>query len=533
MSENLRAGTVAEHTTNTGNYMSLARLFSGLTATAVAASLLLVAPADAETRTASTTTAAEVGWPPAPPTQLVIDTQGQPIGREDYVPGTVTLDGVTRATEVRGRGNSTWGWAKKPYKLKLAEDAALVGTRPFEKWVLLAGYADRSSLRTAVAFAVAAQTRMRWTPRFRFVEVVLNGQPQGLYMLTEQVEVERGRVSLPDDGYLLEINKRYLRDDEPGFRTGRGTPVAFKDPDEVTRRQRRQVRKAVTRFEKVLYSPGFANRKRGYRAHIDVRSVIDWYLVEELLANQDSNFQSSVHLTWTPGGRFVFGPVWDFDQSAGTRWRASWPTDQFYTRLGDHWISRMLEDPAFSSRVKRRWQRLAPVVREVVAQIPDAARTLEPAAAADWEQWHTADDLEWSHHAAGKRGEVEFLQQWLTDRASWLDRNEVRIDTTRLATEERQRTVWVPVRLQRPADRAVELTWNAQPGTAKAGRDFVSGQGTITFAPGQRLRYLPLQILDDRRTERRETVMVNLVASSGAVLGSPHRLTVGIRRNRR
>ena len=108
-----------------------------------------------------------------------------------------------------------------------------------------ADYADRSALRTAAAFAVAYRTTMKWTPQFRFVDVVVNGQPRGLYMLTEQVEEGEGRVRLPDSGFLLEINQRYLRDDEPGFRTRRGTPVAFKDPDEVTRKQRRTVRRAV------------------------------------------------------------------------------------------------------------------------------------------------------------------------------------------------------------------------------------------------------------------------------------------------
>ena len=243
--------------------------------------------------------------------------------------GTVTLDGVTRVTEVRGRGNSTWGWAKKPYKLKLEDDAALVGSREYDEWVLLAGYADRSSLRTAAAFAIAAQTRLQWTPRFRFVEVVLNGQSQGLYMLTEQVEQGKGRVDLPDDGYLLEINQRYLRDDEPGFRTRRGTPVAFKDPDEITKQQRREVRRAVSRFEKVLYGPDFADPETGYAAYVNVRKLIDWYLVEELFANQDSNFQSSVHFSWVPGKRFVFGPVWDFDLSAGSRWKASSQPDSW------------------------------------------------------------------------------------------------------------------------------------------------------------------------------------------------------------
>lgn len=514
--------------------MSVLRHLSIVTVLAVAASTALLVPASARPNAQAGPGTAAVGWPPAPPTQLVIDTQGVTIGREDYVPGTVTLDGVTHVTEVRGRGNSTWGWDKKPYKLKLEEDAALVGDVAFDEWVLLAGYGDRSSLRTAAAFAVASQTRMAWTPRFRFVEVVLNGQVQGLYMLTEQVEEGNGRVDLPDDGYLLEINQRYLRDGEPGFRTGRGTPVAFKDPDEVTKRQRREVRRAVTRFEKVLYGPSFADPEEGYAAHINVRKVIDWYIVEELFSNQDSNFQSSVNFSWVPGKKFVFGPVWDFDLSAGTRWRAYGPSDTWYTRLGRHWVARMLEDPAFSARVKSRWATLRPAVREVVAQLPAAADALGPVADADWRQWHTSGDLEWTQHAKTRAGEVEFLGDWLTQRIAWLSKNEVRLGTTQRGTAERARTVWVPVQLQSAPTEAVDVSWTVQAGSATAGVDFVAEDGQVTFAPGQVERYIPVRILDDTETERYETLRVRLTgASRELVVGSPDVATVGIRAHRR
>jgi hypothetical protein len=513
--------------------MSVLRHLTVATALAVAASAVVVAPASGR-ESALPDRSAAVGWPPAPVTQVVIDTQGVAVGRDDYVPGTVTVDGVTHVTEVRGRGNSTWGWAKKPYKLKLEEDAALVGSRPYDEWVLLAGFADRSSLRTAAAFAVAARTRLRWTPRFRFVEMVLNGQPQGLYMLTEQVEEGKGRVDLPDDGYLLEINQRYLRDDEPGFRTRRGTPVAFKDPDEVTKRQRREVRRAVSRFENVLYGPSFADPTTGYAAHIDVRKVIDWYVVQELFSNQDSNFQSSVHFSWVPGKRFVFGPVWDFDLSAGTRWRSSGPHDTWQTRVGRHWIARMLQDPAFSARVKSRWARLRPVVREVVAQLPAAAATIGPAADADWQQWHASGDLEWTHHARTRDGEVAFLGDWLTRRIEWLSRNEVRLGGIRQGTVERERTVWVPVQLQSPPRGSVDVGWSVTAGTATAGEDFVAAQGQVTFAAGQTRRYVPVQILDDTTTERRETVLVSLTGSpSSVVVGSPSVATIAIQPNRR
>jgi hypothetical protein len=513
---------------------SLLRRLGVATALVVAASTAALAPATGREPASTERAAAVIGWPPAPPTQLVIDTAGVTVGREDYVPGTVTLDGVTRVTEVRGRGNSTWGWAKQPYKLKLEEDAALVGSRDYDEWVLLAGYADRSSLRTAAAFAIAAQTRLKWTPRFRFVEVVLNGQSQGLYMLTEQVEEGKGRVNLPDDGYLLEFNQRYLRDDEPGFRTRWGSAIAFKDPDEVTRKQRREVRRAVSRFERVLYGPDFADPETGYAAYVNVRKLIDWYLVEELFANQDSNFQSSVNVSWVPGKRFVFGPVWDFDLSAGTRWRGSSQPTTWHTRVGRHWVSRMLQDPAFSARVKSRWARLKPIARQVVSQIPAAAATLAPAAEADWAQWHASGDLDWSHRGSTREAEVDFLGNWLTRRIQWLSNNEVRLGGIRQRTQERERTVWVPVRLQSAPGTAVDVGYSVQAGSATAGEDFVAEQGSVTFAPGQVERFIPVRVLDDTVTEGRESVRVAITTASGdVVVGSPSTAVVAIDANSR
>ena len=523
--------TTPKHLSATG---LAASLLTGLLAVALLAPASGGTPPEPETLP-DTEAAAAVGWPPAAPTQLVIDTQGQPIGRDDYIEGSVTLDGVTHTTEVRGRGNSTWSWAKKPYKLNLEDDAALVGKRKHDEWVLLAGYGDRSALRTAAAFAIAAQTRLAWTPKYRFVDVVLNGQPQGLYMLTEQVEEGKGRVDLPDDGFLLEVNRRYLRDDEPGFRTKHGTPVAFKDPDEVTKRQRRSVRGAVSRFEKVLYGGMFAHPKRGYAAYINVSRFIDWYLVEELFSNQDSNFQSSVNFSWVPGKRLVFGPVWDFDLSAGTKWKSTSSPESWYTRTGQHWVSRMLEDPSFSRRVKNRWAELRPAVEQVVSQLPAASATLGASAEADWQQWHAGGaDLDWTRRAASRDGEVAFLQDWLTRRTQWLSRNEVRLADARVRTNEKDQTVWVPVVLHATSAAAVDVSWSVIARTAEAGVDFVPATGTVTFQPGERRHYIPVQILDDKVKEGRELVQVDVTGASGdVVLGSPATGVVAIAANKR
>ena len=86
----------------------------------------------------------------------------------------------------------------------------------------------------------------------------------------------------------------------------------------------------------------------------------------------------------------------------------------------------------------------------------------------------------------------------------------MRLGGIRQRTEERARTVWVPVRLQSPAVGAVDVSWTVQAGTATAGEDFVGGAGQATFAPGQTERYVPVQVLDDRVTEGRETVLITL-----------------------
>lgn len=485
-------------------------------------------PAEAEER-------APTSWAPGAPVQLVISTEGGApvLNRDDYVPGTLTLDGKTHALEIKGRGNSTWNFPKKPYKVKLSEDAALVGTTPQEEWVLLANAADRSAMRTHTAFAVADRTRLAWTPQSRFVELVLNGVPQGLYQLTEQVEVKPGRVELSDDDYLLEINERFVRDGERGFRTvRRRTPIVFKDPDEPERGDVIRVRRHVQSFEKALYGKRFTDPRAGYRPYVDLGSFIDWYLVEELFRNTDSNFSSSVFVSLTPGGKLTMGPVWDFDLSGGTAFRRTVPSRGWHTRLGRNWISRMLKDPDFASRVKQRWTTLRPRVDRIISQLPGAAQSLAPAAEADWAQWHGgAEIVQGSKHAESFAGEVTFLRDWLAERSAWMSLPEAGFVRGFSVVRERDRLVRPRVRLLGEPTSRVTIGYEVVGGTASADSDYAVPAGTLVYEPGQTLQSVPVQVLDDQEREGRETIKIRLFPAPGAILGTPAQLTVKIAAN--
>ena len=408
-----------------------------------------------------------------------------------------------------------------------------MGTTPQEDWVLLANAADRSALRTHTAFAVADRTRLGWTPQSRFVELVLNGTSQGMYQLTEQVEVKPGRVDIGDDAYLLEVNERFVRDGDRGFRTvRRRTPIVFKDPDDPERGDVIRVRRHVQAFEKVLYGKRFTDPKRGYRPYVDLGSFIDWYLVEELFRNQDSNFFSSVYFSWTPGGKLEMGPVWDFDLSGGTAFRREVPPRGWHTRLGTHWIARMLKDPDFAARVKARWTTLRPRVERLVSQLPAAATPLRTTAEADWAQWHAGTELVLgSKHAESFDGEVEFLRDWLTQRIAWMSQPEAGFARAFSSVNERARVMRPRVRLLGEHAAPVTVGYQVVGGTATAGVDYSLAPGSLVFAPGRTLQSLPITLIDDREREGRETIKIRLTTSDDAIVGTPDLLTVKISAN--
>jgi hypothetical protein len=362
---------------------------------------------------------------PSAPVPLTIETEGgAPIlDRENYVPGTMELEGVDHSLQIRGRGNTTWHFEKKPYRIKLTTQASLLGMPAERDWVLLANWADRTGLRNHLALAFGRErTSLAWTSKAQYVDVTLNGQSLGLYQLVEQVEQSDLRVALPSNGLLLEVDKKAEAHGDPFFTSPHGVPIAYNDPDDLTPEQQAEVQGAVAALEEALYGEDFADPMTGYAAHMDIDSFVDWYLLNEFFKNSDATFNSSVMITWIPGGAFTMGPPWDFDLSAGSAWEFNTPPGGWYVRYGEaNWYVRLFEDPAFEARVAARWQQLRPAFESLTAQIPDIVTVLEGSAQADWTMWHEVDDDIGQVHADSYSGEVEFLQNWLTERTEWIN----------------------------------------------------------------------------------------------------------------
>lgn len=365
-----------------------------------------------------------------------IDTDGRApiLDKENYVRATMTLDpngsgyaAYTGTLGIKGRGNSTWGFPKKPYRLKLDTKSPIMGIASSKDWVLLANWFDRSQIRTSAAEAIAKSTGLAWTPTYRHVEVVLNGDYVGVYQLTEAVKPASTKINIPElketdnaepaisGGYLLEIDARLEENDEPGVRTPRNVPVVVKEPDPATPQQFDYIMGRVQQLEDSLFATNFADPVNGYRRFLDVSSFVDHYLVQEVTRNGDSFWSSTYFYKNRNDDRFYFGPIWDFDRSIGSTVTVKpQPAEGWYARATAPWVRRIFQDPAFIAAVDARFRQLLPTLRALPEQIEELGESLEPAIDNDESRWS---------YSVGESDEPSYVEDWLEDRLDWMEAN--------------------------------------------------------------------------------------------------------------
>ncbi len=387
--------------------------------------------------------------------KIYIATEGgaEVVNTEDYVNATIRIVSETGAetlqadTEIRGRGNTTWGQPKKPYRLKLEDAASVLGMPAARNWALLANYLDKTLVRNKLAMNLGAQFGLPYNPRSKFVEMYFNGEYQGVYQLFEHVETGANRVNVeeldPDTdsdpavitgGYFMEIDHR--RDEDVCWDTSLNVPICSKDPEydptdaatpgTPSNAQYNYITGYVNDAEQALQTPG-----NSYQNFFEVNAMVNHYLVSELLKNVDSQinsvggdvFTSSVFLFKPRGGKLNFGPLWDFDLGAGNVYYDD-PTGWYIRR--SVWHAPLFATSDFGQRVHARWCQLKRngSVTNLPAQVDAIVASIEPAAIErNFAKWDVFGREIYPFTFVGQshQDEVNHLKTWLTARANWMD----------------------------------------------------------------------------------------------------------------
>lgn len=253
---------------------------------------------------------------------------------------------------IHGRGNTTWGEEKKPYNIAFENDVNLLNMGSGKNYSLLANSFDESNLRNKIVYDIAKKIEMPYSVDSEYVDLYINEEYCGLYLLTEKIEIAKNRVDItdlnektqsvnmskldsyevfleesnlfskkgynipnnPEDitgGYILETQLSTRIDSYDSYlKSGNNTFYSLKSPAYVSKEQLDYLENELLNFENSLSGKYFKN-------YINVDSWVKYYLTEEIFLNCDAWSIMIYKNSDSIDNKIYASPLWDFDLSIG------------------------------------------------------------------------------------------------------------------------------------------------------------------------------------------------------------------------
>ncbi len=369
--------------------------------------------------------------------------------KDNYMEGTISIYNTDSkymlenfAMEIRGRGNFTWSsqnpiTGKVPYKIKLSEKLNLLGegNGKAKVWTLLADYYDRSLLRnyTALTFA-RSMKNITWISAGQSVEVFLNGEYKGVFLLCEQNQVHEKRVNINDDieaqpserGYLIEMSNYAA---ENVFRIGgngyNGPAYEVKSDLSTNSTLANSQINYITAYLQRCWNAVASGNQATIENLMDIDSVIDCYIVEEVFKNLDAG-HDSFYMYKDKGGKLVFGPIWDFDQSGGL---ADDGCEYYYdvrASKTNEWFRVLLQNDWFKEKLVERWNEVKPEADKIPTIVRTQAKAAFKSYSRNFQRWQIfgykiCRETQPLIVLKNFTEHYEYYATWMANRIEWLD----------------------------------------------------------------------------------------------------------------
>ena len=350
---------------------------------------------------------------------------------------------------IRVRGNSSRYFDKKSYLLRFTgedgtyADHEVMGMPSHYEWALHGPYLDKSLIRNYMWYNIAGEF-MDYAPNVRFCEVVIDGEYQGLYVMTETItngEDCRVNVSKPVDdsnttGYVLRLDrgstdqrKNIYNFTYYTYRIGQindmKIDIKYPKSGSLTKSMADDIEQDLSDFEKALYSFDYDTENYGYQNWIDVQSFVDYFIINEFVCNYDAG-SLSTYLYKDIGGKYKMC-IWDFN-SACDNYTYSVVQPQHFEMQDNVWFYMLCKDEDFTENIIERYRELRKTCLSdeyIDEYIDAAAEYLGPAAERNFRVWGYAFDEDMiqpaernprSHEEA-----IEQMRDFCHERGEWMD----------------------------------------------------------------------------------------------------------------
>tara|TARA_Y100000768_G_scaffold382639_1_gene363366 strand:- start:553 stop:1884 length:1332 start_codon:yes stop_codon:yes gene_type:complete len=356
---------------------------------------------------------------------------------------------------IEKRGNSSQEQEKPPYRFETVDkngennNVELLGLPEENDWILYAPWSDKSLMRNVLIYSLSNDMG-RYAPRSEFVELYLNKEYRGVYVLMEKIKRDKNRVAISkldpngnsgDDitgGYILKFDWAETGDNNGGFYSlidGMRYNYHYPKPDEISSEQESYIQSFINSYENTMNSNNY-NTEEGYSNFIDIGSFVDFIILQEISRNVDA-YGLSTYIykdKESINNKLTAGPIWDFNHGFGNcDYYKAWETDGWninyiYDDMDQRafWWFKLWNDDNFKEIVKDRYKVLRGSIlstNNVNTKIDQYVYKLGNSVNKNFTKWPILGEYIWPNKQVFDtyQEEIIYLKSWINNRLNWMD----------------------------------------------------------------------------------------------------------------
>jgi hypothetical protein len=396
---------------------------------------------------------------------IKIETNNQPIVDEPKVKAKLaiqrdSINGIEQQEFKIGielRGHTAQQIMKKSFGISIRQlnDSLthFIGLPIAKKWVLYGPYLDKTLLRNAFAYSIYKRMG-HYSPQFRFCELFINNDYQGIYMLCDKLEFGANRIpGEPADGmdstltgldedFLLEIDRGKKTSWYSSYKSNFGMTISYEyeNPvyEELNPKQQQYLKAFVDSFETTVFQEKLNKTSTEHLKYINPNTFYDYIILNELSRNIDAYRLSTflVKRGISRGGKLEAGPVWDYNLAFGLSSDLEGYNPQGFVYVYDanipFWWTVLIENENFSAGLKSRYTELRNSTLQYDSLMflwNELENEIAPSLNNNFTKWPVLNKNDfWPNHFTGKNynDECDYLKSWLKQRIDWLDKQWLR-----------------------------------------------------------------------------------------------------------
>ena len=375
------------------------------------------------------------------------------------------------------------GYVKKPYGIEIWTDStglkskkmSLVQMPEESDWVLNASYNDRSFMRDFLAQMIAGRLGVL-NSKTKFIELIINEEYRGVYLLMEKIKQGKNRVPISDlyptenagdsltGGYLLKIDKTsgspsasWKSNYTSGITATQKCEFQIEYPKYgiITQQQFNYIRDYINSWEQKLMTENMNDPNASFRSLMDMPSFVNFFILNEVTRNVDG-YRLSTYLykdKESKGGKIKMGPAWDFNIAFGNAdYLNGWMTNGFVYKAMENdggkndywqvpfWWNKLIQDASFRKALATRWKEARTSflnLTTINTTIDSAQVVLKDPLTRNFQKYPLFGKKIWPNYYVGFTiaDEVSWLKNWIQGRLTWLDAQMSLFDSPILGNE--------------------------------------------------------------------------------------------------